>query len=84
MLPFPGSAAQLDFAAEQVGQFAADGEAQAGSAVLAAGAGIGLLEGLEDDALFLRRNADAGIGDFERDHRTGAGEDGMIVRSIRP
>ena len=73
-----GVAAQLDFAAEQVGQFAADGQAETGAAVLAAGARIGLLEGLEDDALFFRRDADAGIGDLEGDHRTGAGEDGMI------
>ena len=49
-----GRAAQLNFAAQQVGQFAADGQAQAGAAVFAAGAGIGLLEGLEDDALLFR------------------------------
>ena len=46
-------AAQLDFAAEQVGELAADGEAEAGAAVFAAGAGIGLLERLEDDLLLL-------------------------------
>ena len=79
-----GRAAQLNFAAEQVGQLAADGQAQAGSAVLAAGAGVGLLEGLEDDALFFGRNADAGIGNFERDHRAGAGEDRDDRRSSRP
>ena len=67
-----GRALQLDFAAEQVGQFAADGQAQTGAAELAAGARIGLLEGLEDDALLFRRNADAGIGDLEGDHRAGA------------
>ncbi len=49
-----GRAAELDLAAQQVGQFAADGESQSGSAVLAAGAGIGLLECLEDDPLFFR------------------------------
>ena len=63
-----GRAAQLDFAAEQVRQFAADGEAEAGAAIFAAGAGIGLLERLEDDLLLLRRNADAGIGHFEGNH----------------
>ena len=64
-----GRAAQMDLPAKQVGQLAADGEAQAGAAVLAAGAGVGLLEGLEDDLLLLDRNADAGIGDLERHHR---------------
>ena len=54
-------AAQLDFAAEQARQLAADGEAEAGAAVFAAGAGVGLLERLEDDLLLFRRNADAGI-----------------------
>ena len=49
-----GRAAELNFAAEQAGEFAADGEAEAGAAVLAAGAGVGLLEGLEDDALLFR------------------------------
>ena len=62
-----GRAAQLDFAAEQVRKFAADGEAQAGAAVFAAGAGVGLLERLEDDLLLLQRNADAGVGHFEGD-----------------
>ena len=64
-------AAQLDFAAEQIRKLAADREAEAGAAVFAAGAGIGLLEGLEDDALLLERNADAGVGDLER-HDGGA------------
>ena len=62
-----GRAAQLDFAAQQARQFAADREAEAGAAVFAAGAGVGLLERLEDDLLFLERNADAGIGDLEGD-----------------
>ena len=34
-------------------QLAADGQAQAGAAVLAAGAAVGLLEGLEDDLLLV-------------------------------
>ena len=59
----------MDFAAEQAGELAADGETEAGTAVLAAGRGIGLLEGLEDDLLLLQRNADAGVGHFERHHR---------------
>ena len=64
-----GRAAQLDLAAEQVRQLAADREAKAGAAVFAAGAGVGLLERLEDDLLLLRRDADAGVGDLEGHHR---------------
>ena len=73
VLPDAGRAAQLDLAAEQVGQLAADREAEAGAAVLAAGAGVGLLEGLEDDLLLLERDADAGVGDLEGDHRRAPG-----------
>ena len=40
-----------------------------GAAVLAAGARVGLLERLEDQPLLLRRDADAGVGDRERDRR---------------
>ncbi len=58
-------AAQMNLPAEQIRQFAADRQTEAGAAVLAARARIGLLERLEDDALLLRRNADAGVGDFE-------------------
>ena len=83
VLPLSGRAAQLDFAAQQVGQFAADRQAQAGAAVLAAGAGIGLLEGLEDDSLLFRRDADAGVGHLERHHRSRASQDRMIARSSR-
>ncbi len=74
---FAGSAAQLNFSAEQAGQFAADREPQSGAAVLAAGARIGLLEGLEDDSLFFRRNADAGVRNFEGDDGRRAGKDRM-------
>ena len=78
-----GLAAQLDLAAEQVRQLAADRQAEAGAAVFAAGAGVGLLERLEDDALLLRRDADAGVGDLERHHRRRVVEDRMIRRSSR-
>ena len=63
----PVDAGELDLAAEQHGQFAADGEAEAGAAVFAGGAGVGLLEGLEDEPLLLRRDADAGVLDGEGD-----------------
>ena len=59
-------AAQVNLAAEQVCEFAADRESEAGAAVFAAGRGVGLLECLEDDLLFLGRNADTGVGDLER------------------
>jgi hypothetical protein len=71
-------AAQLDLAAEQLRQFAADGEAEAGTAVFSAGAGIGLLERLEDDLLLFERNADAGVGHLERDHARRLLEHGML------
>ena len=64
-----GRAAQGQLAAQQLGQLAADGEAEARAAVLAAGAGVGLLEGLEHDLLLLDRDADAGVGDLEGHHR---------------
>jgi hypothetical protein len=46
-------AGQADLAAQQLGQLAADRQAQAGAAVLAAGGAVGLLEGLEDDLLLV-------------------------------
>ena len=64
-------------------ELAADREAEAGAAVLAAGAGVGLLEGLEDDLLLLRRDADAGVGDLEGDDRRRVPQDRMVRRSSR-
>ena len=69
----------MDFAAEEVRQLAADRETQAGAAVFAAGAGVGLHEGLENDLLLLRRDADAGVGDLERHHRRGLPEHRMLL-----
>ena len=71
-------AVQLDLAAEQIGKLAADRQAEAGAAILAAGAGVGLLERLEDDLLLLGGNADAGIGDLEGDDGGGLAQDRMI------
>ena len=62
----------MDLAAEQARQLAADGEAEAGAAILAAGAAVGLLERLEHDLLLVGRDADAGVADLEGD-RLGAG-----------
>src|SRR5689334_4728478 len=47
----PCRALQLDLAAQQQRQLAADRKTQPGAAVLAAGAAVGLLERLEDDVL---------------------------------
>ena len=55
VLPMPGVLRKRQLAAQQRRELAADGEAQAGAAVLAAGAGVGLLEGLEHDLLLLDR-----------------------------
>src|SRR5437870_4335651 len=46
--------------------------ADAGAAVLAAGAAVGLLERLEDDLLLVVLDADAGVAHGERDDRRGA------------
>ncbi len=70
---------QLNFAAEQTREFAADGKSEARAAVFAARAGVGLLERFENDALLFGKNADARVGDFERDHRAGAAEDRVLV-----
>src|SRR6185312_1698877 len=63
-----GGALQVNLAAEQACEFTADGKAKSRAAVFAAGAGIRLLECLEDQLLLFERNADAGVGDFEGDH----------------
>ena len=62
---------QPDLAAEQLGELARDGQAQAGAAVLAAGRAVGLLERLEDDLLLVGRDADAGVAHLEGDHALG-------------
>ena len=69
VLPSPSLALQLDRAAQQARQFARDRKAKAGAAIFAADRAIGLAEGLEDALLLFLRDADAGIGDGERDLR---------------
>src|SRR6516162_1209553 len=59
----------MNFAAEQRRQFTADRESEASSAIFAARRRVGLLESLENDFLFLERNADAGISHFKGDDR---------------
>src|ERR1700682_517399 len=66
---FGRGAAQLNFAAQQACQFAADGQTQPGASVLAAGAGICLLKCLEDDSLFFVRNSNSRVRYFEGNDR---------------
>src|SRR6185437_4031465 len=73
-------APQLNLTTKQAGQFAADGEAQTGAAVFAAGAGIRLLEGFKDDPLLLRRDTDSGVRDFKGHDSSRGAEDGMVWR----
>jgi hypothetical protein len=54
-------------AAHALGQIARDRQAQAGAAVAAAGAAVGLAEGFEDDLQLLAGDADAGVADLEPD-----------------
>ena len=75
----PGRASQLNLATQQTRQFAADSEPEARTAILAACSRIGLLERLEDDALLVLRNPDAGIRDLERNHRARTIENRMTI-----
>ena len=68
---FARGAVDPDLAAKEPGDLAADREAQAGTAELSAGAGVALLERLEDDAVLLLRDADAAVADAERHHGVG-------------
>jgi hypothetical protein len=55
------------FAPEKVRELAADCQTEPRPSVTPIGAGVGLLESLEYDALLLWENANAGIGHLERD-----------------
>ena len=63
---FARSASQLDFTAQEAGQFATDCEAKASAAILTAGAGVCLLESLKDNSLLVCRDADAAVRDLKR------------------
>ena len=47
--------------AHQLDQLAADSQSQSGAAILAAGAGIGLAEGIKNECLLVLGNPDAGV-----------------------
>jgi len=73
-----GHAGELDLTVEEHCQFATDRETKAGPAVFSRRPCICLLEGLEDQLLFLRRNPDARILHGESNHVLGLTEHGMI------
>src|SRR6202047_4707600 len=77
--PSTWSAPQLNFSTQEAGQFAADRQPQTGSTVLTAGAGVCLLESLEDDPLLVHRNTNAGIGNFKGDNGCGLSQDWVIL-----
>src|SRR6185436_189151 len=56
----PRLAVEVELATEESCELPADRQAETGTAVLAARAAVGLLEGFEDDLLLLGRDADAG------------------------
>ena len=64
MLPFARLALDADVAAQLAGDVAADGQSQAGAAVLARDRVVGLVEGLEDPLQVFGGDADAGVFDF--------------------
>src|SRR5262249_46340876 len=57
-----------DFAAQQPGDFTADGKTQTCASKPATGSSVGLLECFKDDLVFFRRNPDPSIGDRKRDN----------------
>src|SRR5690606_25543965 len=79
-----GLALQLQLAAEELRELAADREPEPGAAVLAGRARVGLLKRLEYDLLLVERDADAGVDDLERDHALRAVEDRVPRRPAVP
>ena len=67
----PLLALQLDFASQQARQFSGDGEAQTGAAEFPRGAALGLLEGLENPLLMLRRDPGSRIAHGNRNRILG-------------
>ena len=63
----PGAARHLERAAHLPHQRGHDGQAQAGAAVAPGGRSVGLRERLEDQRVLVFGDADAGVGDRERD-----------------
>src|SRR5207249_6835807 len=72
-----GRARDADLPAEEPRELARDREPEPRAAVLAARGAVGLLEGLEDQALLVRRDADAGVHDCQGHDLPGMLEDRM-------
>src|SRR6185312_7840983 len=70
---------QMNLAAQQASQLAADSQAETGAAVFAAGSCVRLLKRFEDQFLLFQRDADAAIGDFKGNDRRRLIEDRMIA-----
>src|SRR5262245_33331912 len=74
----PKDARKLDLSAEQHGKLSTDSEPKAGTAVLARGARVGLLEGFENEPLLFESDADAGVLNGEGTDLRGCVEHRMI------
>src|SRR5262249_56313040 len=74
----PGRAGEADLSTQQARKLPADREPQSRPAVAPARAAVLLLEGLEDDALLLGLDADAGVLDAEGDDRARPVEREMV------
>ena len=75
-----GHAHEANLAAEQRRKLAADRETETGSAVLAAGTRVRLLERFEDQPLLFRSDADAGVRDLDGDRGGREPKNRMIGR----
>ena len=60
-----------DLTTQEADQLTTDRQAEAGSSIEAGGGAVTLRERLEDPLLLLRLDADAGVADHEREHRSG-------------
>ncbi len=73
-----GNALEPDPPAHEVGEGRADGEAEAGAAELPGDGAVGLGERLEDESLFFRGDAAAGVTDGEMEAGALVGELGGL------
>lgn len=78
-----GRALRGDGPAEELGDLSADGEPEAGAAVLAAGGAVGLLEGSEDGLQLLLGDADARVPYPEGQQRPAPGKPGGDLGGLR-
>ncbi len=62
---FSRGGSEFDACAEHVGEFAGDGEAEAGAGVLACDGAVDLAEFFEDDALVVEGDSGPGVGDVD-------------------